>query len=187
MIGTPLLTAFLTSFSAFPEYPQTMSKKSYLLLSLLLSAIIGLAPAIFNLWRLPTPVTDPTGTQTTQNQGLVVFFFAAALVALTGGLGQLQLLGFVLGDLRSAAFLSESLGNSLVLASHALFWVVLLASILSLVTTVSAVAAHPPVAAATEVPATSSNSLRSFARKVAQPARRLQTEPGKPLPPWSMP
>jgi len=186
MLGTPLLTAFLTTFTAFPEYPQTMSKKSYLLLSLLLSAVIGLAPAIFNLWRLPTPVTAPDGTQTTQNQGLVLFFLFSAFVALTGGLGQLRLLRLVLGDLQNAGLVSARLGGGLVWASEALFWIVLAASIISMVTTVSAVAAHPRDSDA--VPAAPpAGGLRSFGRKLAEPVTRLQTAPAKPLPPWSMP
>jgi hypothetical protein len=146
MIGTPLLTAFLTTFTSFPDHAQTMSKKSYLLLSILLSAIIALAPALFNLWKLPTQVTNADGTVETQNQGLVLFFFVAAFVALTGGLGQLRLLGYVIVDLAGAAFFSTDLRNSLTWTVGALFWLVLVVSIVSMVTTVAAATAKPAVA-----------------------------------------
>jgi hypothetical protein len=179
MIGTPLLTAFLTTFTSFPDHAATMSKKSYLLLSLLLSAIIALAPAVFNLWKLPTQVTNADGTVETQNQGLVLFFFIAAFVALTGGLGQLRLLRYVLVDLAGAAFLSTALSNSLVWTVEALFWLVLGVSIVSMVTTVAGATAKPSAA-------------RSTTR--ASIGQRLQTAANAPnagtsarLPTWSLP
>ena len=186
MVGGPLLTAFLTNFIAFPEHAHTMSKRSYLLLSLLLSALIALGPAIFNLVKLPTRVEKPDGTATTQNQGLVVFFFLAAIVALTGGFGQLRLLVYVLTDLTSAAFLSESLGNGLVSVSNLLFWLVFVASIVSLVTTVAAATArHTPTTGAPAIPAPAPAKAASALQNAlnAAPAQSGST----PLPTWSLP
>lgn len=181
MIGGPLVTAFLTSFSAFPDYGHTMSKRSYLLLSLLLSALIALGPAIFNLIKLPTRIEHLDGATTTESQGLVVFFFLAAMAALTGGFGQLWLLEYVLADLTSAGFLSASLGTTLVSASVWLFRLVVVASVISLVTTVAAATARdePP---AEDAQRRSVGELLQDAVN-ATPARRR----GTPLPTWSPP
>jgi len=187
MIGGPLLTAFLTNFTAFPEQAHTMSKRSYLLLSLLLSALIALGPAIFNLVKLPTRVENADGTTSTQNQGLVLFFFLAAMIALTGGFGQLRLLQYVLADLTSAAFLSESLGNGLVLVSELLFWLVVAASIVSLVTTVAAATARRAPPAATS--STSAVGAAARAASALQDAVNAAPAPsrGSSLPTWSLP
>jgi hypothetical protein len=155
MIGTPLVTAFL------------------------LSAIIALAPALFNLWKLPTQVTNPDGTVETQNQGLVLFFFVAAFVALTGGLGQLRLLGHVVEDLAGAAFLSTELSESLAWTIHGLFWLVLIVSIVSMVTT---------VAAATAKPATvTSGRLASMGGQLQTAANAPIAATSTRLPTWSLP
>ena len=180
MIGTPLVTAFLTTFTSFPDHAQTMSKKSYLLLSILLSAIIALAPALFNLWKLPTQVTDTNGTVATQNQGLVLFFFVAAFVALTGGLGQLRLLGYVIVDLAGAAFLSTALRDSLVWTVDALFWLVLIVSIVSMVTTVAAATAKP-------VAPPSSGRLAPMGEQLQTAANAPSAGTSTRLPTWSLP
>jgi hypothetical protein len=182
MIAGPLLTAFLTTFTAFPEHAHTMSKRSYLLLSLLLSALIALGPALFNLLKLPTRVSNADGSETTQSQGLVVFFFLAAAVALTGGFGQLTLLGFVVRDLTSAAFVSPPLGAALVKASDALFWLVFLASIASMVTTVAAATAHP-------APEDEAGGTLQRAADSLQHAVNAKPESPKAgsLPSWSLP
>ncbi len=180
MIGTPLVTAFLTTFTSFPDHAQTMSKKSYLLLSILLSAIIALSPALFNLWKLPTQVTNPDGTVETQNQGLVLFFFLAAFVALTGGLGQLRLLGYVVVDLAGAAFLSTELSKSLAWTIDALFWLVLIVSIVSLVTTVAAATAKPAAAP-------SSGRLAPMGEQLQTAANAPTAATSIRLPTWSLP
>jgi hypothetical protein len=138
MVGGPLLTTLVTTFAGFPDYPPSMSKKSYLFMSLLLSAVIAFGPAIFNLARVPTPITDATGKWTLQNQGYVLFFFLAAVVALTGGLAQLNLLRVLLRDLADVEVLSADLGSGLETACYVLFNVVLIASVFSLVMTVRA-------------------------------------------------
>ena len=187
MIGGPLLTAFLTNFIAFPEHAHTMSKRSYLLLSLLLSALIALGPAVFNLLKLPTRVENPDGTTSTQNQGLVVFFFLAAMIALTGGFGQLWLLEYVLSDLTSAGFLSQPLGDRLVFVAGLLFWLVVAASIISLVTTVAAATARrapPERAPNTRGPGTAEKAASALQDAVnAAPAQPRGTS----LPTWSLP
>ena len=179
MIGTPLLTAFLTTFTSFPDQAQTMSKKSYLLLSILLSAVIALAPALFNLWKLPTRLTKDDDTVETQNQGLVLFFFVAAFVALTGGLGQLRLLRYVVVDLAGAAFLSTALSHSLAWTIDALFWLVLIVSIVSMVTTVAAATAQPDAAP--------SGQGGRIGQRLQTAANAPAAGSGRRLPTWSLP
>ncbi|HZF12324.1 MAG TPA: hypothetical protein VFE33_26345 [Thermoanaerobaculia bacterium] len=66
-----------------------MSKKTYVIVSLLLAAIVGLAPDVYSLFNRTVQTQDDSGTSVPQTQGYVVLFLAAALCTLTGVLAQL--------------------------------------------------------------------------------------------------
>jgi hypothetical protein len=181
MIGGPLLTGLLTTYTGFPENPHAISKKGYLFMSLLLTAIIALGPAIYTLIRVPTETTDKDGKPITENQGIVLGFFVAAAVALTGGLAQLGLLGTLFGDLANARIISTEFGTALTAATKGLFWLILAGSVVSMVFTV-AVFADP-----TEKPETG-----PVAKVAAKMESSVQASPAggagpKRLPSWSLP
>jgi hypothetical protein len=112
ILGGPLLTALL-GFVGFPEYPESMSKKSYMLLSVLLGGLIALAPNIYGLFRVPTPVTDSAGKPAIQNQGVAWLFIISAWFTLVGCTGQIALLQLVFKDLAAAGALPQELGSAL--------------------------------------------------------------------------
>jgi hypothetical protein len=176
MVGGPLLTGLVTTFTGFPEYSLAFSKKSYVFLSLLLTAVIALGPSVYSLFRVPTETTDKDGNPITQSQGVVLGFFIAAGVALAGGLAQLGLLGAMFGDLASARIISTDFGDVLVTATDVLFWLIVGGSIVSMITTVAVFA--KPTAATAKGPA--STMARGIENRVKRSA------PG-PLPSWSLP
>lgn len=88
--------ASLLSFTTLPEQGLTLSRKGYGMVSLMLAALIALAPALYNMFR--KPVQAKTEVAVVQYQGWVAFFLAAGVFTLTGALGQLGLLRMLFGD-----------------------------------------------------------------------------------------
>ena len=114
--GPFLTTAF--NLAGVPDYPATMTKKMYLIVSFVISVIIGIAPNIYGLYRAPTRVTDPQGKPAIQNQGVSGLFILSTWFTLTGCLAQIALLQLFFRDLATAGLLSAPAGRAI----DWLFW-----------------------------------------------------------------
>ena len=199
MIGGPILTAAF-ALTAFPEYPASMTKKGYLIVSFLLSTIISVAPNIFGLLKVPKVVTDLLGNPSTQNQGVSGLFLLSAVFTLTGCLGQLALLQLVFQDLTSAHALSSPLGAAIHLLLTVLWVSVAFFGIVAAINTVNGqfeVKAKQEEAAAAAAAAAkaAADAAKAAAENIAQgrPQSMSQTpvtsaaasSHPQPLPGWS--
>jgi hypothetical protein len=126
----------LLNFAGLPDQGHTLSKKTYGLISLLLAALIGLAPGMYSLFRKPVQAKDAASALVVQYQGIVLLFLVAAMFTMTGVVAQLGLLGVLFEDLCVAGLLSPeaaSLFHGLMIALQILLWVY---SVLSIVQTI---------------------------------------------------
>jgi hypothetical protein len=103
-VGGALLTTLL-GFSALPEQTHYLNKTAYLCLSLIFTALITIAPAIYALIRTPVTVQ---GSDTPQYQGYVLPFAIASGVTLWGTLGQLGAVGLLFSELRESQEISST-------------------------------------------------------------------------------
>jgi hypothetical protein len=170
LIGGPFLTTAFT-LAAFPDYPATMTKKTYLIVSFVLAIVIGVAPNIYGLYKAPTLVIVPTGKPTIQNQGLSGLFIISAWFTLTGCLAQLALLQLVFKDLTLARGLSASLGG----AVNLLLW-----SLWVAVAIYGAVAVHNTVKSQYDLQKRAADD--AAAAKAAAEERAAAEAAGRPAP-----
>jgi hypothetical protein len=105
-IGGAVLTSLL-GFTTLPEQGHHFDKKSYALLSLLLAAVIALAPGVYNLFRKPIQSTSPV-----KYQGIVLMFLLAGLLTMTASLAQLSLVRFLVLDTARAGLMSTGLAGA---------------------------------------------------------------------------
>jgi len=105
LAGAGLATLF--ALTSLPEHGHHFGKVTYALLSTLFAALIGLAPAVYNLFRDPVQSKADDGTVDIQYQGFVLLFLAAGVLTMTGVFAQLRLLRDLVDDLAKAALLSS--------------------------------------------------------------------------------
>src|SRR4029450_11891064 len=98
----------LFSYTGLPEHGHRFGKPSYALLSVLFAALIGLAPAVYNLVRVPVQLKRADETLDIQYQGFVVLFLLAGVLTMTGVLAQIGLLHELMADIGDADLLSRS-------------------------------------------------------------------------------
>jgi hypothetical protein len=132
------LTALL-SFTGLPNQGQFMTKTAYLFLGVLFTAMLVLAPPLFNFLRRPISVAipdpeNPLNTTGLRFQGFVGGFITATFVLLWGVFGQLITLGLLFAELEASDFISN---NSMFLMESVL---ALLAVALMVYATVSSTA-----------------------------------------------
>jgi len=106
------LTALL-SFTGLPDQGQLMTKTAYLCLGVLFTAMLVLAPPLFNFLRRPISVAipdpeNPLNTTGLRFQGFVGGFLTATFVLLWGVFGQLITLGILFAELEASDFISNN-------------------------------------------------------------------------------
>ena len=106
IVGSAVIP-ILTNYGA-PEQGGILSKKSYLIVSLMLGALVLLAPGIYGLFSRTVQAKDNFGASVVESQGYVLLFLAAALFTMTGVLAQLGLLRLLFNDVAAAGVLSPS-------------------------------------------------------------------------------
>lgn len=105
--------AALLSFTGLPNQGQFMTKTDYLCLGVLFTAMLVLAPPLFNFLRRPISVAipdpeNPLNTTGLRFQGFVGGFLTATFVLLWGVFGQLITLGFLFAELEKSDFISDN-------------------------------------------------------------------------------
>jgi hypothetical protein len=106
------LTALL-SFTGLPDQGQLMTRTAYLCLGVLFTAMLVLAPPLFNFLRRPISVAipdpeNPLNTTGLRFQGFVGGFLTATFVLLWGVFGQLITLGILFAELEASDFISNN-------------------------------------------------------------------------------
>jgi len=106
------IVATVLAFGFLPQQTVFLSRSGYLALNSLLVMLLGFAPILFGLIRVPlvtplTPGTDP------QYQGIVGGFVASCLITLWAVLAQLIVIGLLIEELRWATIISRSTAISL--------------------------------------------------------------------------
>jgi hypothetical protein len=106
------LTALL-SFTGLPDQGQLMTKTAYLCLGVLFTAMLVLAPPLFNFLRRPISVAipdpeNPLNMTGLRFQGFVGGFLTATFVLLWGVFGQLITLGILFAELEASDFISKN-------------------------------------------------------------------------------
>jgi len=109
-IAGAIVTSIL-SVAGLPDQGHTLSRATYGIASALSTAFIGLAPGIYNLFRVPIPA--PPGGAPVKYRGFVIMFLIAAIFTLTGALAQFGLLRLVCRDLAAAGIIAEALARVL--------------------------------------------------------------------------
>jgi hypothetical protein len=120
-LGSSLLIALL-GLSTFPSRPQLMTKPSYAMLQLLFSALVSLAPLVYNLIRQETMVNNG-GLPQVSVHGYVIMFLMAGGLVLWAAMGQVVTLGVLaeeflrcgVVDWRTARILQTLAGTLLLL------------------------------------------------------------------------
>ncbi|MFL6259756.1 MAG: hypothetical protein ACJ76Y_08605 [Thermoanaerobaculia bacterium] len=96
----------LVAFPGLPDHGDTLGKKTYIIVSLMLTALIGLAPGVYNLFSKTVQAKDDNGASAVQSQGYVCLFLSAAFLTMTGAIAQLGLIDLLLNDVAAAGTLS---------------------------------------------------------------------------------
>ena len=125
-VGAALLGALL-GYTSLPDAPASISKRGYLVTSLLLTALVTLAPLVYGFFKKTVPVAAAApGVGSTQTEGFVLLFEVAAVFTLTAAFGQLALVVSLLGDLAASHIITHATADAftyLVRALRALLWV----------------------------------------------------------------
>lgn len=103
-VAGAMFTAVI-GFAGLPDQGHMFSKRTYGILSLTLTGLIGLAPGIYNVFRKPVE-RQAGGVTTVQYQGFVAFFLLAVLFTMTGVVAQLGVLRALFTDLAAASVVS---------------------------------------------------------------------------------
>jgi hypothetical protein len=140
-VAGAMFTAVI-GFAGLPDQGHIFSKRTYGILSLTLTGLIGLAPGVYNVFR--KPVTHTVGTATVvQYQGFVLFFLVAALFTMTGVVAQLGVLRALFADIAAASVLSTTTADAFGLLFDGLQALLLLYAVVSIAQTLHAQSAPP--------------------------------------------
>lgn len=107
----------LLGFSGLPEYGVYLSKNAYFAISTLFTALVMLAPPVYNFTRrsfavpIPDP-DDPTNSSGSRLEGAVLGFLAASFVTLWAVFAQLFTIALLLRELVEAGPMPSNTGTA---------------------------------------------------------------------------
>jgi hypothetical protein len=170
-LGSALLVT-LIGLTIFPDRPRLMNKMSYTLLQILFSALVSLAPLVYNLIRREVQVND-AGIWRVNVQGYVIMFLMAGGLVLWAAMGQVATLSVLTEEFVLSGALGMYCGRALEGLAVMLYLLLLVYGFRSLYKTAKTVSVAP--------------ATTSGARPGPQPpgAAELQDLP-KPMSEWSV-
>ncbi len=98
----------LVLFSGLPDHGDMLGKKAYAIVSLMLAALVGLAPGVYGLFSRAVQTKDDRGMSVVQVQGYVCLFLVTAFLTIVGAIAQLGLMDLLFSDVAATGTLSPA-------------------------------------------------------------------------------